>query len=148
MLFLSFTYAQELKITADFFESDEKKGITLFTGHVSIVKGSDTLKAKSVEIHTDAKRRPTKFIADGSVNFSIHASDNAYKGTAQKAIFLPQIKEYHFYNDVKLTQIGSTNTIHGDKIIVNLDKGTATAEGNAKKPVTMTFQINSDEEEK
>jgi lipopolysaccharide export system protein LptA len=148
MLLLAFAPAEELKITADFFESDEKKGITLFTGHVSILKGKDTLKANSVEIYTDAKKRPTKFIADGSVNFSIHASDNAYKGTAQKAIFLPQIKEYHFYTDVKLTQLDSTNTIHGDKIIVNLNKGTAMAQGNAKKPVTMTFQINTDEEEK
>ncbi|MEA2111148.1 MAG: lipopolysaccharide transport periplasmic protein LptA [Campylobacterota bacterium] len=145
LVFLSL-HSEELKVSADLFESDEQKGITLFTGNVAIIKGNDTLDANSVEIHTDANRKPTKFIAVGSVNFSIHANNNAYKGSSKKAIFMPQIKEYHFYGDVSLMQLGSHNTIKGEKVIVNLTKGTATAQGDSKKPVSMTFQIdNSDE---
>ncbi len=146
MLFLFIvSYAEELKISADLFESDENKGVTLFKGHVVILKGRDELRADSVEIFTDKKRKPTKFIAKGEVTFTIHANNaEAYKGRAKKAVFLPLIKEYHFYNDVFLTQLGSDNTIQGDTIIVNLTKGTATAQGDSDKPVTMTFQINDE----
>ena len=137
--------AEELKVSADLFESDEKKGVTLFKGNVTIYKGKDELSADSVEIFTDKKRKPTKFVANGNVTFIIHANNaEAYKGRAQKAIFLPLIKEYHFYNDVHLTQVGSDNTIKGDTIIVNLTEGTATAQGDSAKPVTMTFQINDE----
>ncbi len=145
MLLLPLT-AEELKVSADLFESDETKGVTLFKGNVTVNKGNDQLSADSVEIFTDKKRKPTKFVAIGNVTFMIHANNtDAYKGRAQKAIFLPLIKEYRFYNDVHLTQIGSSNTIKGDTIIVNLTKGTATAQGDSTKPVTMTFQINDDE---
>jgi len=137
--------AEELKVSADLFESDEKKGVTLFKGNVTIYKGKDELSADSVEIFTDKKRKPTKFVANGNVTFIIHANNaEAYKGRAQKAIFLPLIKEYHFYNDVHLTQVGSDNTIKGDTIIVNLTEGTATAQGDSAKPVTMTFQIDDE----
>ncbi len=146
MLLSLVLYSEELTVSADLFESDEKKGLTLFTGNVSILKGKDTLSANSVEIYTDSQRRPVKFIANGNVHFSIHANTNAYTGNAQQAIFLPQIKEYHFYNGVRLTQLGSNNTIKGDKIIVNLLKGTAMAQGDSTKPVTMTFQINDSKE--
>ncbi len=145
LLFLTSLLSEELKISADLFESDENKGVTLFKGHVVIFKGKDELRADSVEIFTDTKRKPTKFIAKGKVTFTIHANNTeAYKGRANKAVFLPLIKEYHFYNDVFLTQLGSDNTIKGDTIIVNLTKGTATAQGDSDKPVTMTFQIDDE----
>jgi len=145
VLLVSLLQAEELKISADLFESDENKGVTLFKGHVVIFKGHDELRADSVKIFTDKKRKPTKFIAKGNVTFTIYAnSSEAYKGRAQKAVFLPLIKEYHFYNNVVLTQLGSDNTIKGDTIMVNLTKGTATAQGDSKKPVTMTFQINDE----
>ncbi len=137
--------AEELKVSADLFESDENRGITRFKGNVVIFKGNDELRAQSVEIVTNKKRKPTKFIAKGNVTFTIHANQTeAYKGRAEKAVFLPLIKEYHFYNNVVLTQLGSDNTIKGDTIIVNLTKGTATAQGDSDKPVTMTFQITDE----
>ncbi len=145
LLLLISLQAEELKISADLFESDENKGVTLFKGHVVIFKGKDELRAESVEIFTDSKRKPTKFIAKGKVTFTIHANNTeAYKGRAEKAVFLPLIKEYHFYSDVLLRQLGSDNTIKGDTIIVNLTKGTATAQGDSEKPVTMTFQIDDE----
>ncbi len=145
LLLLVSPKAEELKISADLFESDESKGVTLFKGHVVILKGRDELRADSVEIFTDKKRKPTKFIAQGRVTFTIYANNTeAYKGRANKAVFLPLIKEYHFYNDVFLTQLGSDNTIKGDTIVVNLTKGTATAQGDSNRPVTMTFQINDE----
>jgi lipopolysaccharide export system protein LptA len=145
MVFVSLA-AEELKVTADLFESDEKKGVTLFKGNVVIHKGQDRLSAQSVEIFTDAKRKPTKFIAIGDVDFVINAKNsNTYKGTSDKAVFLPQAKEYYFYNNVYLTQEGTDNTIKGNTIIVNLTKGTAMAQGDSSKPVTMTFQINDED---
>ncbi len=145
VLLLASLQSEELKISADLFESDENKGVTLFKGHVVILKGQDELRADSVEIFTNKQRKPTKFIADGNVTFTIHANNaEAYTGRAKKAVFLPAAKEYHFYNNVFLTQLDSDNTIKGDTIIVNLTKGTATAQGDSDKPVTMTFQINDE----
>ena len=140
---------EELKIIAESFDADESKGISHFTGNVQIKKGSDELNASNVTIYTDEKRRPSKYVAQGDVSFVIHMENNdTYVGQAQKAVFLPQEKEYRFYTDVHLKQLNELKQIDGDEVIVSTLKGRAVAKGGAKKPVIMTFQLDDEEEVK
>lgn len=110
-LFLVFTlgsllFSQELKITSDLFNADEKQGLSVFTGHVNIIKHHDELNASEVSIYTDKENKPTKFVAIGNVSFVIETAQGAkYSGVANKAIYLPNKKEYHFFQDVHLKQL-------------------------------------------
>jgi len=141
--------AQQLKITAEHFEGDEAKGISVFTGNVKIKKGSDELNASKVSIFINANKKPSKYVAEGNVSFFIKTESNAtYRGTSQKAIFLPLKKEYQFFTDVHLFQINEHKEIDGDQVTVNTALGQAKAVGGAKKPVTMVFDLSDNNESK
>ncbi|MEA1983026.1 MAG: lipopolysaccharide transport periplasmic protein LptA [Campylobacterota bacterium] len=141
------TLAQELKIKANFFKADEKKGVSVFEGDVNIVKKNDELNASKVTIFTDKKNQPTKYIALGNVSFKIATKQGAqYEGTANRVIFLPKDKEYHFYENVLLKQIDEKKEIQGDEVILNITDGQAYAKGIKKGPVIMIFDIAEEEE--
>jgi lipopolysaccharide export system protein LptA len=135
-------FSTELKVIADAFNADEAKGISEFSGHVKITKGSDELNASKVTIYIDKERHPIKYEAEGQLSFFIMTDSNAtYRGHAQKGVFIPDEESYSFYGNVRLYQLDQKKTIIGDKVIVNMKKGTAAAEGGHKKPVIMTFEL-------
>jgi len=134
--------SQELKIRANEFSTDEKKGISVFAGEVQITRSSDELKASKVTVYTDKKHQPTKFIAIGDVSFKITTQDGLkYEGKAQKTIYNPIKKEYYFYKNVYLKQIGSKKEIIGDEVVLKTIDGQAYAKGAKKEPVIMIFEI-------
>jgi lipopolysaccharide export system protein LptA len=134
--------ADQLKIVSEFFEGDEKEGISVFSGNVKITKGKDELNATKVTVYTDKKRTPTKYVAEGNVSFFISAENNAsYRGRAQKAVFLPEQQEYQFFKGVHLRQIDQRKQIDGDEVIVNIAEGRAVAKGAEREPVIMIFDI-------
>jgi lipopolysaccharide export system protein LptA len=136
------TMAEELKVKADFFESDEKKGVSVFRGKVFVKKGHDELRSKKLTIYTDKQRHPVKFIAEGNVDFKIEDENkNKYKGKAQKAVYIPEKKEYRFYDDVHLVQIGEKKDIIGDEVVFSVVTGKSYAKGARNEPVIMIFDI-------
>jgi lipopolysaccharide export system protein LptA len=139
-------FAQELKITADSFKADEEKGVSVFKGNVQIHKKNDDLNASVVTIYTDKKRKPTKFVAVGNVSFIVETKESAvYSGSAGKVIYLPNKKEYYFYDNVHLKQLNEKKEIQGDEVILNTNDGKAYAKGLKKKPVIMIFDIADEE---
>ena len=138
--------AQELKIKANLFSTDEAKGLSIFDGSVNVLKGSDELNASKVLVYTDKKRKPIKFIATGDVSFNITTKERAhYEGSAQKVIYKPQNKEYRFYGDVHLKQLDEKKEILGDEVILNIVDGKACAKGLKKEPVIMIFDMKDEE---
>lgn len=141
--------AQELRIKADSFKADEKAGVSVFSGSVNIVKNSDELNASMVTIFTDNDNKPTKYIASGDVSFHINTPKGAiYSGSAQRVMFLPIKKEYHFYENVRLNQLDEKKEIFGDEVVLKTIEGKAYAKGQKSGPVIMIFSIPDDEEEK
>ncbi|RLA75819.1 MAG: lipopolysaccharide transport periplasmic protein LptA [Epsilonproteobacteria bacterium] len=144
----SILISEELTIQALEFKTDEKKGITIFSGDVSILKSSDEINASKIVIFTNKKREPIKFVANGDVSFFIKTKDDAsYRGTAQKVIYLPEKKEYHFFEKVYLEQLGSKKLIIGEEVVLKTVEGKAYAKGAKKEPVIMIFNI-PDEDKK
>ena len=138
--------AAQLKIVAKSFHSDEKKGLTIFSGNVKITKGADKLNASKVTVYTNAKRKPIKYVAQGNVSFFIKTENKAtYKGTAGKAIFVPAKKEYHFYQNVHIEQLNEKKEINGEEVVISTVEGKARAKGGDSKPVVMTFEIEEEE---
>lgn len=138
-------FAQELQIKAKLFNGDQKSGISVFEGDVNIIRGDDELNATKVTVHTNAKQEPTKFIAEGNALFKIKTLEGSlYRGKAQKVIYLPQVKEYYFYQDVHLKQLDDKKEIIGDEVILKTIEGKAYAKGAAKEPVIMIFTMPED----
>lgn len=141
--------SEDLKVKANKFTSDEKSGITIFTGDVNIIKGHDELNASKVTIFTDSEHQPTKFVADGNASFYVQTEKGSlYKGKAQKVIYYPIEKEYHFFKDVYLQQIDENKEIIGDEVILKSIEGKAYAQGAEKEPVIMIFTMPDKEEKK
>jgi len=135
--------AEQVRIIADSFEGNEKKGVTVFKGNVQIKKGNDELNASVVAVHTDKERKPFKYEAKGNVSFYIDLPDNnaTYKGDAGEVVYYPLKKEYMFQKDVHLYQIGTNRKIFGEEVMLNANDGNAKAIGKKKKPVIMYFDI-------
>ena len=142
-------WAEQVKILAESFSANEKKGVSIFTGNVKIKKGNDELNASKVIVYTDKDRNPIKYIADGSVSFYIDIPDNntTYRGDAGKVIYFPNKQEYQFYTDVHLYQLNTDRKIFGDKIMLNTIDGNAKAIGAEKAPVIMIFNIEDKKKE-
>lgn len=140
--------SKELKITSDAFSADENKGVSIFQGNVNIVKHMDELNASEVTIYTNKQNKPTKFIAIGDVSFVIETKQGAkYSGVANKAIYLPIKKEYHFFQNVHLKQLNEKKEIQGDEVVLQTTDGKAYAKGIVKKPVIMIFDMSEEKDE-
>jgi len=149
LLLCSALYAEELKIKADYFESDQKKGISIFRGNVHIQKSFDEINASKVTIYTDKERNPVKFVAEGDVSFKLEDEHKKhYVGRAQKVVYTPKKEEYRFYTDVYLREIGDTKEIQGDEVVFDATNGKAHAKGVQNNPVIMIFDLKKKEEQK
>ena len=140
--------AQELKIKANKFHTDEKTGISTFNGNVDITKGKDRIKASTVTIFIDKNHQPTKFIATGGVSFSITTKKKSvYTGKAGRVIYIPKKKEYLFFHNVHLKQLDEKKEIIGEEVVLKTVEGRAYAKGVKDKPVIMIFKLPDEEEE-
>ena len=138
--------ANELKIKAKTFSSDQKKGIAIFKGNVNIVKGNDEINASIVTVYTDKEQQPTKYVAKGNVSFFITTKDGSkYTGKAQKTIYIQKKEEYYFYTDVHLRQLGEKKEIIGDEVVLKSIDGKAHAISKSNKPVIMIFDMKEKE---
>lgn len=147
---ISALYAEQVKIIADAFEGHEKEGLTIFSGNVKITKGSDELNASKVTVRTDKDRKPYQYEAEGDVSFYIDLKDNnmTYKGDAGKVVYFPLKKEYQFFRDVHLYQIGTNRKVFGDEVKLNAKDGNAKAIGKEKAPVIMIFNVEDKKQDK
>ncbi|OHD97920.1 MAG: lipopolysaccharide transport periplasmic protein LptA [Sulfurimonas sp. RIFCSPHIGHO2_12_FULL_36_9] len=145
-IFLAATlFSQDLQVKAKLFNADQKAGISVFEGNVNIIRGSDELNASKVTIYTNSKQEPTKFIAEGDASFNIQTLEGAvYTGKAQKVVYLPQEKEYHFFKEVHLKQINEKKEIIGEEVVLKTIEGKAYAKGAEKEPVIMIFNMPED----
>ena len=145
-LLASSLMSQDLKVKSDTFHADEKTGISVFQGNVNVIKASDELNATKVTIYTDDKNQPTKFIAEGKATFKILSEKGSlYSGKADKVVYFPNTKEYHFFKNVHLKQINEKKEIIGDEVILKTIVGKAFAKGAKDEPVIMIFKMPEDD---
>jgi lipopolysaccharide export system protein LptA len=142
LLLWALGHAEELKVISKSFKGDQQKGVSVFTGNVEVTKGLDELNASKVTIYTDKENKPTKYVAEGDVSFYIVTElKEIYRGKSQKAIYLPNESEYHFYTKVDLIRLDDFRRVKGDKVIVNTVHGNASAQSAENEPVIMTFTV-------
>lgn len=144
-----FLYAQTetLIIDAQNFESDDKKGISIFTGNVKMKMGEDKLNANRVDVYfvTDKNNNnkvPLKYEATGKVDFEIVTADKHYIGNGDKVIYYPQKEEYTIIGNGYLQEKNDDRKVYGDTIFVNQLTGEARVKGSEQKPVKFILNVD------
>lgn len=142
-------YANDLQIKANSFSADQKKGVSEFVGNVNVIKGQDEINASKIVVYMNSEKRPKKYVATGDVSFHIVTQDGSeYTGYSQKVVYIPLKKEYMFYKDVHIKQIGEKNEIISDEVVIKTTEGKAKAKSNTDKPVIMIFDVKENKKNK
>lgn len=139
----SLASAENLDIQAQKVFADEKKGITIATGKVKMIKGEDKLNADEVRIYVNKVRKPLKFEAIGNVDFLLLTQDGRrLKGKSDTLIYLVQANEYQLIGRAQVQEIGKPNFLRGEKITLNNDNNFANVESSSSAPVRVIIDLN------
>lgn len=150
LLLVSLALAKDqVEITAKHFVADEAKKTTLITGDVVVVRGDDRLITDKLTVFFDDKNRPLKYEAQGNVKFAITLADGRkLKGYSNNALYDAPKNEYHLLGNAFMEEIGKSNTVKGEKIIINRVSGFANVVGDSQKPAKLIFIFEEDESKK
>ncbi len=145
---LLFAQTDQLIIDAQNFETDDSKGISIFTGNVKLRMAKDKLNSEKLEIYvkpnTKGKaKQPIKYIATGDVNFVIFSKDKHYKGKGDKLIYNPIKSEYEVIGNGYIKEETEKRELFGEKIFINQLTGNAIVSGNKDKPVRFILNIEN-----
>ena len=147
LLVVTLYASDQVQVKAESFEADEKKNISIFKGNVHLKKLDDSLKADTVTIFFDKKKRPLRYEAIGHVRFKVSVDNKSlYRGKSGKLIYRPSKNTYQLFDNVEVEDVTSERKLMGNEVTLNLESGHAKVVGKKKKPVVMTFSV--DEKEK
>ena len=138
----------KLIIYAKHFETDEKKGITIFEGDVKMYRAKDHFVSQKLKIVMSAidpnkpeqKREIIQYIATGDVDFEIFGENIHYKGKGGSIVYEPQKHKYKVSGDGDVEDLIANRKLVGDIIYIDMISGEANVEGSENKPVR--FEMN------
>lgn len=145
---LGFASSNKLIIDATNFETDDIKGLTVFSGNVKLQKDKDRLNSEKLEVFLEpkAQRKTTeaiKYVASGNVSFEIYIKEKIYKGKAEELIFIPKDQEYTISGNAYLKETTEEKELFGDEIFINQLTGNAKVKGSEDKPVRFIINVEN-----
>ncbi len=141
ILNIAFANSQNVIVTSKSFEANEMKHISKFIGNVKVVKGYDTITADKLTIIFDKDKNPTQYVATGNAKFKLILNKKHYAGKANKIIYDPIKKLYHFIGNAFLQDLDSNKKIYGDDIQIDQLNGKYDVKSDGKKPVKFIFKV-------
>ena len=143
LLLLSLTLlpAEQVEISADSFEADEKKMFSILTGNVVLKKGADEVHANSLTILFDKKNRPKEYLAVGDITFTINTDKQSFDGHAKKLRYDPSILKYEISGSAYIHEKTNNSKLYGETIMIDRISGKSTIKGSKKRPVKFIFQV-------
>jgi len=154
LFFTTLIFANDkLIIDADSFESDDSKGITIFTGNVKLKMGKDKLNAYKLEIFMEANKKaksntPFKYVASGNADFEIYSNGKVYKGKGNRVIYSPKKQEYTIIGNGYVKEEIEQRELFGETIFINQLTGNAKVKGTQNKPVRFIINVNNNDKNK
>lgn len=137
--------ADKLEVNARTFSSNDKTSLIELNTDVFVKKANDKLWADKVIIKTDKKRKPLEYTATGNVRFYVETQDGRkINGSAQRVVYDTIADEYRLYDNAKIQEKDSPNTITGEFMTLNNKKGEAYSEGAKDKPTTLIFLLDEE----
>ena len=151
LLFLCCASAEKapnaISVKADYIITDQKAGKSIISGNVHITNATDSLNSDEVTLFFDLQtRRALRYEARGAVDFSLQTEDGRkLRGKANQAIFIVATETYELHGNASVSEVGKTNSVEGETIIVNRKNGFANIAGNkeneGRRPARMIFEI-------
>lgn len=141
----------KLIIDSNNFESDDSKGVAVFTGNVKMLRAKDRLNADKVTVYLknvtkqNKKKEATKYVATGNVSFEVVTQLKHYEGKGDKVIYLPKKQQYEIIGNGYLKDLTEDKTLMGENIFINQTTGNATVKGSKDKPVRFILNIQNKE---
>lgn len=136
-----------ISVRADYIITDQKAGKSIISGNVHITNATDSLSSDEVTLFFDLQtRRALRYEAKGAVDFSLQTEDGRkLHGKANQAIFIVATETYELHGNASVSEVGKTNSVEGETIIVNRKNGFANIAGNkeseGRRPARMIFEI-------
>ena len=141
LIFLSFIFASELKITSKFFNYNSKTLQSIFKGDVNVTKDKDNILCNELIVYFNNNKKPIKYVAIGNVKFIFSMDKNStYKGKADKLTYELNTGEIILKNAF-IKKIETNESISGDLIKMNKITKDIEVIGN-KKPVNIIIKVN------
>lgn len=139
-------FANKLVIDAAKFELNDKEGSTIFSGNVKMKRNNDKIDAQKIEVYTtqadkDGKREMKKFIASGSVYFTLYAEDKIYEGKGDKVTYNPKDMKYTIIGNGFVEEKVEGTKLYGEIIYLDEQSGEAQIKGSEKKPVRFIMDL-------
>ncbi len=143
VLLFSFTLlcAEQVEISADKFEADEKKMLSILTGNVVLKKGADEIYAKKLTIFFDKENKPKEYLATGNITFSINTDKQSFDGRAQKLLYNPSTLKYEISGNAYIHEKKQNSKLYGETIMIDRITGKSTIKGSKKRPVKFIFEV-------
>ncbi len=138
----SLTLAEKVEVSANSFEADEIKRVSLFKGKVHIKKGEDEIKSDSLKIDFDKQNRPIRYKAVGNVSFKITTSSQRFVGTSGEIIYEPLKKKYIASKNVNINETTKNRVLKGEKITIDRVSGKSKISGTKNRPVKFIFTVD------
>lgn len=139
--------AEVVEVSADRIVSDQVKGQTIMRGNVIIQRQGDVLYANEVVVKTDQNKKPSKYQAKGNVRFRVKTNDGRImQGNANQIIYNAIQQEYRLIGKAYVQEQGKKNSIKGELIVLNRKSGSASVEGDKKKPAKIIFTLEQNKD--
>lgn len=139
--------AETVEVSANHIVSDQLKGQTIMRGNVVIQKQGDILYANEVIVKTDRNKKPSNYQAKGNVRFRVKTNDGRImQGNANQIIYDAIQEEYRLIGKAYVQEQGKKNSIKGEVIVLNRKSGSASVEGDKKKPAKIIFTLEQNKD--
>ena len=137
----------DVDIQADTFVANQQKNIVTFTGHVSMIKGEDTLVCEKLIVHTkidDLNQTVAKqYLASGNVSFTLKRPNTLLIGNGNYVNYDVDKLLYIVTGNAYLEDTNESKTLSGEKIYINEKTGNTKIEGKKNQPVKFKFKMKS-----
>ncbi len=142
---LLFSKTVQMNIVADNFKADEKRGESIFFGHVKITKESDIITSKKVIVKFDKENKPISYEAIEDVNFSITLKEELIRGSCQKLTYDPVSKIYTLSKNVDVIELPSNRKLKANYVKIDTILGRISVTGSKNKPIKFIFNVEEKE---
>ncbi len=141
LVFVSFSYAQKLEITADKFSAKDSQRVVNFIGNAKIQQGSSSITAPKITLYFSEDNSTKEYRATGGVKFVIKKGKISYRGSCETVTYDPKSSIYKLTGSVKAKDTRNNREILADKIEIDSKSGAFTIKGSKKRAAKLIFDM-------
>ena len=139
---INLSFANQIKIQALNFYSDENTGKSVLSGNVVVNHENDVLNSGELVIFSDKNRKPIRYEASKQPRFKITLKGKVYEGSGDKFIYDVAKDTYEINGNAYINEIQSNKKLYGNRIIVDRKANIYRIESKDNKPAHFVFALD------